>query len=128
MKRLYGKFLAALFLIAGSSGVPLHANESYYQDCCRPSCCYECSCNPLYCGAWDVQLQAGVEPIRWSNRGNFSLIQCAGVQAANPINVLFELPQFNHFYKVPWTVGGQFGYHHSDNVRLYVEVDYVHNN
>lgn len=126
MKSLYSKYLAAVLLLAGFNAASIYAYENYYQeDCCRPTCCYECSCNPLYCGAWDLQIQAGVAPIRWSDRDNISLIQCAGVPAANPINVLFEIPQFSHFYKVPWTVGGQIGYHHSDNVRLYVEFDYV---
>ncbi|GMU19040.1 MAG: hypothetical protein AMXMBFR12_02320 [Candidatus Babeliales bacterium] len=125
MKSFYSKYLAAVLLLAGFNAVSVQAHEYYSQDCCRTTCCYECSCNPLYCGAWDLQIHAGVSPIHWSNRGNFSLIQCAGVPAANPINVLFEIPKFSHFYKVPWVVGGQIGYHHSDNVRLYVEFDYV---
>lgn len=125
MKSLYSKYLAAALVVAGFNATTVQAHDNYYQDCCRPTCCYECSCNPLYCGAWDLQIQAGVAPIRWSNRGDFSIIQCVGLQAANPINVLFEIPQFNHFYKTPWVVGGQIGYHHSDNVRLYVEFDYV---
>lgn len=125
MKSLFRKYLAAALMMIGCASVPVYANDYYSQDCCRPTCCYECSCNPLYCGAWDLQIQAGVAPISWSNRGNFSLIQCAGVAAANPISPLFEIPQFHHFYKLPWTVGFQVGYHHSDNVRLYVEFDYV---
>lgn len=125
MKNYVSKFLCATLLLASSVTIPVNAFVDSYQDCCRPSCCYECSCNPLYCGAWDLQFQAGVEPITWSDRGNISLIQCTGSPAINPINVLFEVPRFHHFYKIPWTVGGQIGYHHSDNVRLYVEFDYL---
>lgn len=126
MKSFSRVYLAAVLALTGAVSVPASVyGDCYQESCCRPSCCYECSCNPLYCGAWDLQIQAGVEPISWSDRGNFSLIQCAGVPAANPIDILFEIPNFHHFYKTPWTVGGQLGYHHSDNVRLYVEFDYA---
>ncbi len=125
MKNFYTQYLAAALLMAGSFFVPAYASRDY-QDCCRSSCCcYECSCNPLYCGAWDVQLQVGVEPIHWSDRQNISLVMCTATPAANPISVLFEVPQFSTWYHVPWTIGGQIGYHHSDNVRLYVEFDYA---
>lgn len=124
MKRFYIKYFIAMLLMACTTQVQLKADVAY-EDCCRPTCCYECSCNPLYCGAWDLQVHAGVEPIVWTDRGNISLIQCTSTPAANPINILFEIPKFNKFHKVPWVVGGQIGYHHSDNVRLYVEFDYV---
>lgn len=125
MKSFYHNYLAVALMAAGLVSTPIKAYENAYQDCCRPSCCYECSCNPLYCGAWDLQIQAGIEPTTWSDRGNFSVIQCTSVPASNPITALFEIPQFHRFYKLPWTVGFQIGYHHSDNVRLYFEFDYM---
>lgn len=124
MKRFYLKVLAGAFLTACAPAVQINAYDSS-GDCCRPTCCYECSCNPLYCGAWDVQVHAGVEPIVWTDRDNISLVQCTATPAANPINILFEIPKFSKFHKTPWVLGGQLGYHHSDNVRLYVEFDYV---
>lgn len=124
MNRFMARALVLTLLACGISSVQrMNAYEN--EDCCRPSCCYECSCNPLYCGAWDLELQAGVAPITWNNRGDFSLVQCVAAPAVDPVNLLFEVPQFHKFFHVPWTVGGQVGYHLSDNVRAYLEFNYV---
>jgi hypothetical protein len=91
---------------------------------CRTRCNdYECGCNPLYCGALDFQVQAGVLPITWHDRGQFSAISC-GTVATNPVITLFDIPKFSRFFKLPWTIGAQFGYALSDNVRVYFEFDY----
>jgi hypothetical protein len=117
-------FVALLACCAGA----IQANHNEYdyasesRGCCFSSC-YECGCNPLYCGAWDLQIQAGVNPIKWRNRGNVLSNNCEG-SLLNPIFVAGSLYNFKHYYKTPWIVGGQVGYHWTDNVRAYVEFNY----
>lgn len=91
-------------------------------NCCRSSC-YECGCNPLYCGAWDLQIHGGVNFIKWRNRGAVFTNDCAG-SLPSPIFVTGEIGNFKHYYKTPWIVGGQVGYHWSDNARVYLEFNY----
>ncbi len=98
--------------------------QALFGDCCE-SRCYECGCNPLYCGAWSVQVQAGVAPIIWRHRGEFNLVSCSS-NSANPIFPLAsELPKFSKLFKTPWIVGGKVGYDFSDNTEVYVEVNYL---
>ncbi len=114
-------FLALLMCTVGA----VQAGRSYEADysndnCCRSSC-YECGCNPLYCGAWDLQIHGGVNPIKWRDRGTLFGINCA---LDNPVFDSGELLNFKHFFKTPWIVGGQVGYHWSDNARVYLEFNY----
>lgn len=117
------KYLFVALLACSAAAVQAshddYANES--RGCCFSSC-YECGCNPLYCGAWDLQIQAGVNPITWRNRGNFLINDCATI--TSPISSLGEIGKFKHFFKTPWIVGGQIGHHWSDNTRVYVEFNY----
>lgn len=125
MKLLTSKILAIFFLaplLAGSINA-----DSYRQDrdeCCRPSCCYECGCNPLYCGALDLQVQAGVAPILWRDRGVFNTVICPLADISS-VGSLFNIPKFRTFFHIPWIVGGQVGYALSDNIRVYLEANYV---
>ena len=122
MKKLTTKYLSLLLLAAALDGTIQagHQDNGYVNDdCCVRQ--YECGCNPLYCGAWDLQVQAGILPIIWRDRGNFSVIECVN---ENPLNSLFDIPKFSKFFKLPWTVGFQFGYALSDNARVYLEFDY----
>ncbi|CAN5200599.1 hypothetical protein BH09DEP1_BH09DEP1_2780 [soil metagenome] len=116
------KYLLVALLACSAGAVQAnhndYANES--RDCCFSSC-YECGCNPLYCGAWDLQIQGGVNPITWRNRGDLLAVNC-GLDV--PVVNNGQLLKFKHFYKTPWIVGGQIGYHWSDNVRAYVEFNY----
>lgn len=127
-KLLTAKSLSLLMLLSlfgGKAEAGRNYEDGYVsesRDCCFSSC-YECGCNPLYCGAWDLQIQAGVQPITWRNRGETLGVSC-GVSAANPVIALFETPKFNKLFKTPWIVGGQVGYHWSDNARVYVEFNY----
>ncbi len=115
--------LALLYLFASSMQADRYSQD--YGVECRTRCNdYVCGCNPLYCGALDFQVQGGVLPILWYDRGQFSLIQCQGVAAANPVIPLFQIPKFSKFFKLPWTVGFQIGYALSDNIRVYYEFDY----
>lgn len=125
MKFLIQK-LFSLMVIASLYAGNIQADQ-YIQkdeDCCRKSC-YECSCNPLYCGALDLQIQAGIAPILWADRGELDFIQCGGVSPVSAIDKLFNLPKFRTFYRIPWTIGGQIGYAASDNVRFYLEFNYL---
>lgn len=113
--------LVALLCTVGA----VQAGRSYEADysndnCCRSSC-YECGCNPLYCGAWDLQIQAGVNPITWRHRGQFVTTDCT---EAFPLASFGEIKKFSHYFKTPWIVGGQVGYHWSDNARVYFEFNY----
>ncbi len=130
MKFFTLRILATLFFISLMSG-PLLANRyDDREECCEKTCntcCYECGCNPLYCGAWDLQGQVGVVPILWVDRGIINEVSCAQVVLAgsNSIFPLFNIPKFRTFFGIPWTVGGQIGYAASDNVRFYLEVNYL---
>ena len=90
------------------------------RDCCWSSC-YECGCNPLYCGAWDLQVQGGVNPITWRQRDDILGLNCL---STTPLAVFASTPKFSSLFKVPWIVGGQVGYAWSDNTRVYVEFNY----
>lgn len=130
MKFFTLRILAALFLIS-LMPIPLMANRyDDGKDCCASicnTCCYECGCNPLYCGAWDIEGQVGVAPILWVDRGIVSEAFCGGplLPGANVIFPFFNVPKFRTLFGVPWTVGGQIGYALSDNIRVYFEANYV---
>ena len=118
MKRLIFSYLLSLFCIS-MFNTTLYAE--YLSNTCQPC---EYSCNPLYCGACDIQVHAGVAPLLWVNREEFSLVNCP-LSATNPIFALFDIPKFNTFFHIPWTVGGQVGYAWSDALRFYMELNYV---
>ena len=130
MKFFTAKYLSVVLLACALTG-SIEASRCAENNCaqeergCCFSSCYECGCNPLYCGAWDLQVQAGVAPIIWRNRGDVLGIACGSEIAGAPVFTLFPLPKFSSFFKTPWTVGGQVGFHWSDNVRAYVEFNYL---
>lgn len=122
MKQVFTKYGAAILLIVGSVNYTAKAN--YDREYGNESCCfrsYECSCIPLYCGAWDIQIQGGVDPIKWRNSSSGTIIDCT------LISPMVDLPlgSFKSLFKTPWVIGGQIGYHWSDDVRLYVEFNYA---
>lgn len=112
------KYLSLVLFASASTGA-MQANRYEDGNCCPISNCYECSCNPLYCGAWDLEVQGGVCPVTWRSRDQWTITD--GGVTTN----LFETPSFKHLFRTPWIVGGQIGYHWCDNVRLYVEFDYL---
>lgn len=120
--KLTAKYLLVVLLACCTGAVQANYENEYMGEsrgCCMSSC-YECGCNPLYCGAWDLQIDGGVNPIIWHKRGNLYALDCT---SGTPLTFT-EIPKFNHVYKTPWIVGGQVGYHWSDNVRVYVEFNY----
>ncbi len=119
--------LMLLSLLGGKAEAGRHSDDGYVsesRDCCMSSC-YECGCNPLYCGAWDLQIQGGANFTTWRNRGPIYGIECGQAASTGQLTTVFATgPSFKDLFKTPWTVGGQVGYHMSDNTRVYVEFDY----
>ncbi len=81
------------------------------------------------CSCFNLQVQAGIAPIIWSQRNTFSAISCnASLGCPNstvgPVVPLFEMPKFNNLYKLPWTVGGLIGYNLTDCFEVYVAANY----
>ncbi len=130
MKLFTAKYLSLMLLACAVTGT-MEASRCADNSCateergCCFSSCYECGCNPLYCGAWDLQVQAGVAPAIWRNRGEWIAVNC---NTAPAVIAFAETPKFSKLFKTPWTVGGQVGYHMSDNSRLYVEFNYLQAN
>ncbi len=122
-KLLTAKHLSLILLLSllGSKANAWQDDGGSRDSQCCESSCYECGCNPLYCGAWDLQVQGGVNPILWRNRGNWLALNCS---ASTPLISYFETPKFSHLYRIPWIVGGQVGYAMSDNTRVYLEFNY----
>ena len=104
-----------LFLACALTGQVQASDYVDANEDCSLSSCYECSCNPLYCGAWDLQVQGGVNPIVWRHRD---------INAPTLPNLFAEIPRFSKLFKTPWIIGGQVGYAWSDNVRVYGEFNY----
>ncbi len=125
MKLFTAKYLSILLLATAVVGTA-QATREYADDggCCESSC-YECGCNPLYCGAWDLQVQGGVNPILWRNRDQILGVDCSLAPAASPVAVIYDnVPKFRKLFRIPWIVGGQVGYAFSDNTRVYLEFNY----
>jgi opacity protein-like surface antigen len=124
MKNLTAKYLSLMMLATMLTGT-VQANRDEYSnggDCCPRQ--YECGCNPLYCGAWDLQVQGGVAPILWRNRGPISGVNCTSSATVPVIQLFPTSPKFSKFFKTPWIIGGQVGYAMSDNTRVFAEFDY----
>lgn len=120
--------LMLLSLLGGNAQAARHDDEDRdSSECCSFFNCYECGCNPLYCGAWDLQFHGGGDWTYWRNADPISVVNCtAPVPASGPVIPLFnEFPKFDSFYtQPPWTIGGQVGYHMTDNIRFFVEFDW----
>ena len=88
---------------------------------------YECNCNPLYCGAFDVALHAGVAPLVWIRHSPLR-VGTSVAPAPRPVLTLFNGPRFNNLFHMPLLVGAQVGYAWSDALRLYAEGNYLQAN
>jgi hypothetical protein len=115
------QLLIGLFLCFAYAG-EMHAwdNRTTISD---QYCDNSCEC------CFNVQVQAGIAPIIWTRRGDFSAISCnASLGCPNstigPVVPLFEMPRFNNLFKLPWTVGGIIGYMIDDCTEVYIEANY----
>ena len=112
MKAFVAKYTIIFFLAALITGMVASCSANGYK----------CSCEPLDCGAFDIQLQGGINPINWRSRGEFDTVNCVGF--INPVVKIFDIPQFHTFFRLPWILGGQVGYAWSENTRIYLEFNY----
>lgn len=124
MKKLFTAQRLSLLLLFSLLSGTVQADSAYDDNCCARSC-YECGCNPLNCGSFGLQFQAGVNPIIWTKRGNLNLVDCT--QATHFTN-FGKLPKYSSFFKTPWVVGGQISYALTDNSNVFVEFNYVQAN
>lgn len=112
--------LALLMLATGNT---IHAYQEFNNDACCVSNYYECSCEPLYCGAWGVQIDGGVRPIIWRSRDDFFSLQNAG--GVEAVTAFADLPKFSSLYHTPWQIGGQLSYAIGTNYNVFAEVHYA---
>lgn len=125
MKHIFQKLILLFFIFATTNHIyawwPFNACQSECDTTCRQ---YECSCNPLQCGSFDLQFQAGVSPINWRH-GSEVETGFFNVQFPSPTLKVIDHFHFNDFFHVPWIIGGQVGYAWSDNVRFYIDLNYL---
>ena len=119
MKLFSAKYLALMLLVCAYVG-SMKADYANGDDYGRSN--YECGCCPLNECSWGLQVDAGVRPILWRNRGDFLTVNCL---ATTVINDLGQLPKFSKLFRVPWQVGGQVGYAFSCNTFVYAEFNYA---
>ncbi len=124
MKIFYIKY-ALLIFFACTAINPIRALDPFEVENCCLSHCYECTCEPLYCGSIGLMVQAGIRPIIWRNRGTIYGVNCVTPPASGPVTVIQELPSFHHFYRLPWQVGAQLSYAFSCNTNVFVEFNYA---
>ncbi len=124
---IYTMFVLGLL---ASSAAPVAARVYSNYDCCQPSDCepvYDCGC-PLRCGSLNIWLRAGVAPLSWRDRGDFSAIACNALSIPTAgsaiVPILSPLPQFKRFFHLPWIAGGQLGYAFTDCFEFFVEFNY----
>lgn len=122
MRFLSSKYLSLFLLLTFYTSNIRADYDSMAEECCRTSC-YECSCEPLYCGSWGVQIDGGVRPIIWHGRGDFfSLVNANGV---NGTTILADIPKFHSLYRTPWQIGGQLSYAVTTHINVFAEVNYA---
>lgn len=118
-KKLFA--ISILYIFSNTLSAREYFSYNNNEERCN-STCFDCSC-------FNFQVQAGVAPIVWTHKGDFTAVSCNAslgcpTSTIGPVLSLFELPKFNHLFKIPWTVGGKIGYLLDDNVEIYVEANY----
>lgn len=79
------------------------------------------------CNRWSWNIQAGVAPTVWVNRGEFTAVSCNATEVLslpNAVIPLFKFPQFNHLFHVPWIIGTYISYETNCGLDLFVQLDY----
>jgi hypothetical protein len=74
------------------------------------------------CNAWGAQFQAGIRPIIWNQRGEFTTVNCL---ATPSLSCAGEIPKFSKLFHLPWQVGGQITYALSECTTLFTEANYA---
>lgn len=120
MKLYISKYLSLLLLTAAFFGMQSTSGFADESGDSLGSHCYECSCEPLYPCAIDIQAQGGISPIRWSHPAKSLVVNCGASTCSST-----TIQNFKSFFHIPWTIGGQVGYALTCNVRLYAELNYV---
>jgi hypothetical protein len=118
-------FIVGALLLVQNWGQAFGSDRYYSSD----ECCdrvYDCG-DPLNCGSINFMARVGAAPTLWRDRGNFSAISCNGLAIVGfnqtTIN-FFQLPHYSKFFHVPWFIGGQIGYALTNNVEVYLELNY----
>ncbi len=111
--KLILKLLCAALLVSATPPA-----QAFLFDRCNT---YECSCEPLYCGAWGLQFDVGIRPIIWTGRDSISLVNCF----TSPIISAVSIPKFSNLFHLPWQIGGQLSYALSTHTNVFTEVNYA---
>lgn len=117
-------FLCLSIILLNSSSILADRDYASNDMCCAQDSCQACDCSCFL-----VQVQAGIAPVVWTRRGNFTAVSpnaslgCSS-STVGPFVPLFEMPQFNKLFKLPWTVGGLVGYWLDDCNEIYIEGNY----
>src|SRR5438128_1822821 len=102
MKKIIAQRISLFLLLLIASSMHARLADWYYRENrCQQD--FECSVNPLKCGAFGVQLQGGVYPIIWKKRSDSFIVNCTGF--TNPVTIITDLgafPKYNNLYKVSW--------------------------
>lgn len=76
---------------------------------------------------WKTGFQAGLAPTTWSKRGQLTAISCNATSVLslqNAVIPLFDMPQFNKLFHVPWLIGGYLYHVVDDETEFFVQSDY----
>lgn len=82
---------------------------------------------PIQYHQFSFNVHAGIAPTVWTDRSPFYAISNNAVTtfgAASNVVPLFNMPKFNHLFKLPWIVGGHLGYAIFDTTEIYGEFNY----
>jgi hypothetical protein len=80
--------------------------------------------DPLECGSWGVQLQAGIRPIIWRHRSDI-LVGTGTSTTGITTTSIGSLPKFSSLYHLPFEVGGQLSYAWNSCSNLFLEFNYA---
>lgn len=87
---------------------------------------YDCAHTFDWCNT-ALELRVGVAPTIWMERGDFSAVSCNAttlLQLPDAFIPLFKMPRFHSLFRVPWFIGGHFGYYLCDDQEVYAELNY----
>lgn len=76
---------------------------------------------------WSIGLQGGLAPTVWINRGEFTAISCNATSVLdlpNAVIPLFNMPQYDKLFRVPWIIGGLLYYEFDNELEFFIQSDY----